>query len=76
MKRGRPKLNQEVKVIRVKLRLYEGGDDDLIAFFSRIPPKLRAAMVKQALRSGMSMGTDTSGASEEAFAMLDSLVSQ
>jgi hypothetical protein len=41
-----------VKVIQVKLRLYEGGDDDLIAFFSLIPPRLRAVMVKRALRSG------------------------
>jgi hypothetical protein len=40
-------------VIHIKLRLYPGDDDDLIAFFAAIPARLRAEMVKQALRSGV-----------------------
>lgn len=39
-------------IVRVKLRLYPGEDDDLIVFFDSIPHRLRATMVKQALRSG------------------------
>ena len=39
-------------ILRVKLRLYPGEDDDLIVFFDSIPHRLRATMVKQALRSG------------------------
>jgi hypothetical protein len=39
-------------VAHIKLRLYPGEDDDLIAFFDGIIPRLRAAMVKQALREG------------------------
>ena len=74
MKRGRPKLSREIKVIQLKLRLYEGIDDDLITFFTHIPPRLRAAMVKCALRSGTN--TDISEVSDETFTMLDSLVSQ
>ena len=37
-------------IVRVKLRLYPGEDDDLIVFFDSIPFRLRATMVKQALR--------------------------
>ena len=72
MKRGRPKSGQTVKVIQVKLRLYEGGDDDLIAFFSHIPPRLRATMVKQALRSGVFTAPTTD--QDDMFDSLDSLV--
>ena len=32
--------------MHIKLRLYPGGDDDLVAFFDGIFPRLRAAMVK------------------------------
>jgi len=38
--------------MRIRLRLYPGEDDDLIVFFDSIPHRLRATMVKQALRSG------------------------
>ena len=72
MKRGRPKLSQKVQVIQVKLRLYDGGDDDLIAFFTHIPPRLRAAMVKRALRSGMR--ETPSEKQDDMFGALDSLV--
>jgi len=75
VKRGRPKLRQKVRVIQVKLRLYEGFDDDLAAFFSTIPPRLRAAMVKQALRSGVAGKPATAEQNDELQNALDSLVS-
>jgi len=55
-RRGRPPSPQaaSAKVVHIKLRLYPGEDDDLIAFFDAIIPRLRAAIVKQALRSGVS----------------------
>jgi hypothetical protein len=62
-----------VKVIQVKLRLYQSSDDDLIAFFARIPRKLKASMVKQALRSGMSMA-DSTPEQEDLFETLDAFV--
>jgi hypothetical protein len=34
------------------MRLYPGEDDDLLEFFRSIPPRLRAEMVKRALREG------------------------
>ncbi|MCP4536644.1 MAG: hypothetical protein GY832_05815 [Chloroflexi bacterium] len=51
-KRGRPRLEQPPIVVNLKLRLYVGMDDDLIAFFDAIPPGFRAGKVKQALQSG------------------------
>jgi len=52
--RGRPRSREgSVQVIQVKLRLYADADDDLLAFFAHTPPRLRAAMVKQALRFGV-----------------------
>lgn len=71
MKRGRPKSKEKAKVIQVKIRLYE-SDGDLLAFFESIPPRLRAAMVKRALRSGMEeMPIEKQ---EDMFGALDSLV--
>lgn len=71
MKRGRPKSQKKARVIQVKIRLYE-SDSDLLAFFESIPPRLRAAMVKRALRSGM--GEIPIEAQEDIFGALDSLV--
>ena len=34
------------------LHLYEGEDDDLIAFFESLPPRKRRAGLKAALRAG------------------------
>jgi hypothetical protein len=55
VKRGRPPSPRaaSAKMIHIKLRLYPGEDDDLIAFFDDIIPRLRAARVKQVLRSGI-----------------------
>jgi hypothetical protein len=54
-KRGRPPSVRaaSARIIRIKLRLYPGEDDDLIAFFEAVLPGLRAVEVKRALRSGV-----------------------
>ena len=59
-KRGRPRSPRTASatIVNVKMRLYAGEDDDLIDFFAAIPGRLRAAMVKQALRSGIQSGCD------------------
>ena len=49
-KGGRPR--RETIVVRVKLRLHPGEDDDLIAFFASLPKRGRARAVIGALRSG------------------------
>jgi len=56
-------------VIQVKIRLYE-SDTDLKAFFESIPSRLRAVMVKRALRSGM--GEMPTEKQEDVFDALDS----
>lgn len=53
--RGRPHLSCPVQQVRVTLCLRPGEDDDLAAFFAEIPPRMRAAAVKSALRSGRSL---------------------
>ena len=76
-RRGRPKSGRAAgaRIIRIKLRLYPGEDDDLIAFFATIPRGLRATMVKQALRSGMQMVGDTSTSDDdELLAALESFI--
>ncbi len=51
-RRGRPvRLEPEVRVV-VNLRLREGQDNDLIAFFASLPLRQRALRLKLALRSG------------------------
>jgi len=49
-KGGRPR--RETVVVRVKLRLHPGEDDDLNAFFASLPKRGRARAVIGALRSG------------------------
>jgi len=49
-KGGRPR--RETVVVRVKLRLHPGEDDDLIDFFASLPKRGRARAVIGALRSG------------------------
>ena len=51
-RRGRPRLEHPPRIVNLKLRLYEGIDDDLIAFFDSLPSGVMAGAVKQALRSG------------------------
>lgn len=52
LRRGRPKLAQPPQIYFIKLRLYPGQDDDLIAFLDAVPYRLRTAAVKGALRTG------------------------
>jgi hypothetical protein len=49
---ARPRLPQRPVVIRIKLRLRPGRDDDLIAFFAATPLGQRPTAVIAAMRSG------------------------
>ena len=62
------------KIVRIKLRLYLGQDDDLIQFFDSIPFRLRAAMVKGALRSGATSADDGAVEDNSLLDFLDALV--
>ncbi len=74
-KRGRPALiDAEVRVF-IHLRLRAGEDDDLIAFFERIPPRQRASHLKLALRSGgMQAAASAAPADDDLGDALDGLV--
>ena len=50
--RGRKKKEGDCTVFQFKLYLWEGEDDDLLAFFQGLPPRQRSAAIKLALRSG------------------------
>jgi len=50
--RGRPRRRKRPRTYNVKLVLYDGEDDDLIAYLDAAPVRRRAAAVKQAMRSG------------------------
>ncbi len=72
---ARPRSEIPALIVPVKLSLRPGEDDDLIAFFERVPARLRAAAVKQALRSGgMSMKMDDLPSDDEVEAALDGLL--
>ena len=47
---GRPR--RQTVVVRVKLRLHPGEDDDLIGFFASLPERGRARAVIRVLRTG------------------------
>lgn len=62
-------------IVRVKLRLYPGEDDDLIVFFDAIPYRLRATMVKQTLRSGtLTVNEELTEDDDQLFEALDALI--
>ncbi len=76
-RRGRPKSERAMRarIVRIKLRLYVEEDDDLLSFFASIPQGLRAAVVKQALRSGITeTGQHSSVDDDEVLGLLDGLV--
>jgi len=75
-RRGRPPSPRaaSARVVHIKLRLYPGEDDDLIAFFEVIIPRLRAAMVKQALRSGTGEVPGRQSEAEDVVDALDKLL--
>jgi len=75
--RGCPRSSRATTatIVRVKLRLYPGEDDDLIVFFDSIPYRLRATMVKQALRSGtQTSNEELTDDDDQLFEALDSLI--
>ena len=49
---GRSRKTGQLRIYRLTLRLWEGEDDDLIAFLQAIPEGKRASAIKIALRSG------------------------
>ena len=57
-KRGRPRKEGVRHVFRVTFTLWEGEDDDLIAFFLGLSPGQYATAIKQALRAGGILLTD------------------
>ena len=74
-KRGRPRSARAAgaTVVYVKMRLYPGEDDDLIAFLQGIPKGLLAASIKRALRDGV-QGDTPVAQGDELFSLLDDLV--
>ena len=70
---GRPRSARaaSAQIVRIKLRLYPGEDDDLIAFFAYVPRGLRALSVKAALRSGVQSAEGEANRPDDA--LLDSL---
>jgi|YNPBryantNP2012_1023418.scaffolds.fasta_scaffold24116_2 hypothetical protein len=66
--RGRPRLARPAVIYQIKLRLHPGPDDDLIAFLAAVPPRWRAAAVKQALRTGRAPIGEGGPADEEQMA--------
>ena len=74
---GRPRSARaaSARIVRIKLRLYPGEDDDLIAFFAAIPDRLRATCVKATLRTGAQPATSDASAEDDALLhALDDLV--
>jgi hypothetical protein len=64
---GRPLLAIPTRLVRITLSLRPGEDDDLLAFFSRLPPGGRAQAVVTALRQGgMGEKTAVGGTLDEA----------
>ena len=50
--RGRPRQTVRPIVLAVKLVLYPGADDDLLRYLEAAGPRLRATLVKLAMRQG------------------------
>lgn len=49
---GRSRKTGQLRIYRLTLRLWEGEDDDLIAFLERFPIGKRVVAVKSAMRNG------------------------
>ena len=67
---GRPARTQVPIVFNVKLVLYEGEDDDLLAYLRSAPARKRAAAVKLAMRSGEIGGLVMEGVPSEEEMMI------
>ncbi|MBT7071532.1 MAG: hypothetical protein HN855_06305 [Anaerolineae bacterium] len=55
MTRGRKPKTGTCQEVQFKLYLWEGEDDDIIAFLEGLPERKRAAGIKLALRSGSAL---------------------
>ena len=79
MTAGRKKRDGIRHQYEVKLYLWEGEDDDLIAFLEGLPPRKRAAGIKMSLRSGGALSdlqsTDLEEAEDDMDFDLDDFVS-
>ena len=72
---GRPPLNITTVQIRLNLRLREGEDDDLIAFFQAIPKRRRVSALKSALRAGgIALPSDDSSDDDDLDEVLDAFL--
>ena len=75
---ARPPLSAEDKplIIMIKLRLYPGRHDRLIAFFKRIPDRLRAASVIQIMNGGSldALNVDELPSDDDIMASFDGLL--
>lgn len=75
---ARPPLSEEDKpiIIMIKLRLYPGRHDRLIAFFKRIPDRLRAASVIQIMNGGSldAVNVDELPSDDDIMASFDGLL--
>ncbi len=65
MPRGRRRQVTRPLVFSLKLVLYPGVDDDLIDYLDSAGPRLRATLVKLAMRNGQADTKVTSAAAEE-----------
>ena len=75
---ARPPLSEDDKpiIIMVKLRLYHGRHDRLIAFFRRIPDRLRSASVIQVMSGGSleAINVDDLPSDDDIMASFDGLL--
>jgi hypothetical protein len=79
MTRGRKPKEGVRHKFEIKLYLWEGEDDDLLAFFEGLPSRKRAAGIRMALRSGGALAdlssTDMSDEDDDMDFNLDDFLS-
>ena len=73
---GRSRKVGHLHVYRLTLRLWEGEDDDLIAFLENFPIGKRVVAVKSALRNGklISLKTDHLPDEDDLAVLIDDLL--
>jgi hypothetical protein len=62
---GRPPLERQPVIINVKIMLYPGHDDDLIAVMAQVPARQRATAVKSMMRSGKLIVSQTANGPDD-----------
>lgn len=71
----RPRKKGACHVYRITLRLWEGEDDDLIAFLDAAPDGRKVAAVKQAMRGGnLGLDRDAEIDDDDLFDLVDGLL--